>query len=109
MCDAAQMITMNQYITDFETIMGGKDTYRKTGNGAFIHSCFTHCEALGPQWNTIAVNGMTIQQAFLKWWNSDAESASSHTHTSACMYHTASWPHQCNPTCGGGAQPIVVV
>merc|ERR1712118_387675 len=46
-CDADQMAAMNQYITDFDGIMQGKATYTKAGNGAFIHSCHTHCEAQG--------------------------------------------------------------
>eukprot|EP00747_Dinoflagellata_sp_TGD_P219245 gnl/TRDRNA2_/TRDRNA2_91395_c0_seq1.p1 gnl/TRDRNA2_/TRDRNA2_91395_c0~~gnl/TRDRNA2_/TRDRNA2_91395_c0_seq1.p1 ORF type:complete len:456 (+),score=34.85 gnl/TRDRNA2_/TRDRNA2_91395_c0_seq1:61-1428(+) len=107
-CDAAQMATMNRYLSDFQTVMRGKGTYRKHGNGAFVHSCHTHCEALGDAWNTIAVNGVTIQQAFSKWWHSKPEPASSHTYAS-CLYHEDRWPHQCNPTCGATAQPSFVV
>ena len=44
-CDYTQMGVMNQYITDFETAMNSSATYSKPGNGAFIHSCHTHCEA----------------------------------------------------------------
>jgi len=107
-CDTAQMATMNKYLNDFQNDMESKGTYRKNGNGAFVHSCHTHREALGDTWNTIAVNGSTIQQAFSKWWHSEPGPASSHTYSS-CLYHTDSSPHRCNPSCGGAAQPSLVV
>lgn len=48
---------MNQYETDFETKMSTLGpTYTKPGNGAFIHSCHTHCEAQSAAWNTFKVN-----------------------------------------------------
>merc|ERR1712125_123333 len=46
-CEGDKLTAMNQYIQDFETIIRSKRTYSKVGNGAFIHSCHTHCEALG--------------------------------------------------------------
>lgn len=107
-CDANQMQVMNKYIQDFQSTMEGKETYKKLGNGAFIHSCYTHCEALGDQWNTIAVDGFTIQQAFSKWWHSEPEVSSAHSYSS-CLYHTSTSPHECNPTCGRSGQPSVIV
>lgn len=107
-CTSAQMGVMNAYIKDFQLDFDTKATFAKRGNGAFIHSCHTHCEALDSQkWNTIAVNGHTIQQAFSKWWHSDSEPASSHTY-SPCMYRTNSTPHSCNPTCNKAAGVVVV-
>lgn len=41
------------------------------GNGAFIHSCHTHCEAQSPAWNNFKINGLSMQQLNSKWWNSD--------------------------------------
>merc|ERR1712127_701374 len=92
------MTTMNQYLKDFQVSMQSKMTYGKVGNGAFVHSCFTHCEALKKMWNTIKVNGTTIQQAFSKWWHSESEAASLHSYAS-CLYKVGHSPQQCNPTC----------
>lgn len=45
-CTEAQMVSMSQYMTDFENTMSTSgSTYVKAGNGAFVHSCHTHCEA----------------------------------------------------------------
>lgn len=107
-CTQGQMVVMNRYINDFQSIMESKATYNKLGNGAFIHSCHTHCEALGAAWNTIKVNGLTIQQAFSKWWHNEPEAASAHTYSS-CLYHTATSPHECNPSCGAVVEPTRVV
>jgi len=107
-CNNAQMAVMNQYIKDFEATMKSKATYNKAGNGAFIHSCHTHCEALGDQWNTIKVNGVSIQQAFSKWWHTTTpEESSAHSYES-CLYHADSSPHQCNPSCGAASGAVVV-
>jgi hypothetical protein len=67
-CSGSQIEAMNEYISDFDAIMGAASAYSKPGNGAFIHSCHTHCEAQGPDWNKFSVNGTTIQEAVHKWW-----------------------------------------
>lgn len=59
------MKEMNQYIIDFSNIMNKTTTYSKDGNGAFVHSCHTHCEAQGPDFNKFKVNGVSIQQVAL--------------------------------------------
>ena len=71
------------------------------GNGAFIHSCHTHCEAqTDPLWNTFAVGGVTIQQAVSRGWAADgSEPAAKHSY-SPCQYKTGVGKHECNPTCG---------
>jgi hypothetical protein len=100
-CNQTEIKAMNQYITDFDSIMteDGSATYSKDGNGAFIHSCHTHCEAQGGAFFKFAVNGITMQQAVSKWWNSDSEPSSSHTY-SPCFYKDGtSGPRKCNPTC----------
>jgi hypothetical protein len=105
-CNADQMTVMNQYIIDFQTTIASTDTYSKIGNGAFIHSCHTHCEAFTGQWNTITSNGLTMQQAFSKWWNSESEPAAAHTYRS-CLYNTDSSPHECDPSCGAVPHALV--
>lgn len=97
-CTSDQITKANQYITDFQTVMSSSVVHNKAGNGAFVHSCHTHCEAQTAAWNTFAVDGVTMQQAVSSWWNSDGtEPASQHTYQS-CLYHATS-PHKCNPTC----------
>jgi len=97
MCNGHQITAMNQYIEDFKQDMQGKSTFMKNGNGAFIHSCHTHCEAQGDQWNEFAIGGITMQQAFSKWWQSDNDPATVHSYSS-CLYKSTS-PYMCNPTC----------
>ena len=99
-CNTKQMITMNQYMKDFQSIISDTETYVRNGNGAFIHSCHTHCEAQSSEYNTFKINGISIQMAISSWWNSDGtDPASKHTYT-PCEYNTEKdKPHMCNPTC----------
>lgn len=105
-CDSNQIGVMNQYITDFDAVMEKGATYTKAGNGAFIHSCHTHCEAQNAAWNTFAINGVTIQQAFSKWWNSVDEPAANHNYK-PCQFNTSP-ARQCNPSCGEPTDTIVI-
>lgn len=98
-CDATQVTAMNGYIEDFESIMSHKATYTKPGNGAFIHSCHTHCEAQSDKdFTTFAVGGVTMQEAVTKWWGGDGTEPAAGNTYSSCRYNTSS-PHKCNPTC----------
>ena len=100
-CTSHQMTTMNEYIVDFTTIMNSTETYTRVGNGAFIHSCHTHCEAQSDDFfNSFQVGGVSMQQAVSKWWNSDGtDSAHAHTYV-PCEYKTKNGvQHKCNPTC----------
>ena len=72
----------------------------KTGNGAFIHSCHTHCEAQSNAWNSFKVNGMSMQQLHSKWWNSGFTQPAMGLTSQPCQYHTDKMPRMCNPTCG---------
>jgi len=98
-CTASQMTTMNKYIADFQSIMTSTKTYKAAGNGAFIHSCHTHCEAQSAAWNTFAIGGVTMQQKMGAWWNAPMADPSSKHVTVPCQYKTATKPHKCNPTC----------
>ena len=99
-CSPAQIGSMNKYISDFEGVMASAATYAKAGNGAFVHSCSTHCEAQSDAFFTFAIDNTTMQQAVSKWWNMDAaQPAAQHSYRS-CQYKTnASEAYQCNPTC----------
>ena len=98
-CTSKQVATLNGYIGDFGAIMEHKATYTKPGNGAFIHSCHTHCEAQDDHaYTTFAVGGVTIQQAVSKWWASSLDTPAPANSYQACTYSTKS-PYKCNPTC----------
>lgn len=110
-CNESQMVTMNNYIADFSTIINATNTYNKPGNGAFIHSCHTHCEAQSDDMFTkFAVDGVTMQHAVSKWWNSNGNDPSSmHTYR-PCSYKTNPLtPHTCNPTCTQDSSSFDVV
>ena len=44
-CNTTEVLAINQYMEDFMTIIN-TSTFNRDGNGAFIHSCYTHCEAM---------------------------------------------------------------
>lgn len=110
-CDSLQMAKMNGFIVDFNTMLAGVQTLRRLGNGAFIHSCYTHCEAQSNYgWTHFEVNGVTMQKAFSQWWNSKVTvPAKDNTHSHGCTYGTNPVA-SCNPSCSAReAQDIEIV
>ena len=98
-CNASGIETMNGYMQDFASIMKGKATYFRPGNGAFIHSCHTHCEAQNDaMFMGFAVANVTMRQAVAAWWAADRHAPASEHSYSACAYKEST-PHMCNPTC----------
>jgi len=98
-CTNAQMPQLNEFGQSLLDNYHQVSNAAKAGNGAFLHSCHTHCEAQDDHaFNTYAVNGVTMQKAVSAWWNSDNEAASAHTYDS-CLYNANATPRQCNPTC----------
>eukprot|EP00039_Didymoeca_costata_P021555 m.2485 g.2485 ORF g.2485 m.2485 type:complete len:427 (+) comp2528_c0_seq2:42-1322(+) len=97
-CTASQMTTMNGYLHDFVNTVKSIPTFAKPGNGAFLHSCHTHCEALSGPWSLFKINNVTMKEAVHAWWLSDGSDPSSKHTFLPCTYKTTS-PHQCNPTC----------
>ena len=64
----------------------------------------------GGDWQRIAINGTTMQQALSEWW-SGGEGRSNHTHWHLPCEVTTAAPHQCNPSCKpvhvqGGTAPV---
>ena len=100
---STQMATMNTFSDDYmHTLQHGVTAARfgAPGNGAFVHSCHTHCEALSGPWFNVKIGNVSMGDAVKAWWRSDGtEPAAKHTYT-PCRYHTQSGkPHMCNPTC----------
>jgi hypothetical protein len=38
------MGSMNQYMDDYVSALNATTTFHTAGNGAFIHSCYDHCD-----------------------------------------------------------------
>jgi len=91
---------MNGYMKSFMSKIRSSETYLKNGNGNFIHSCHTHCEGNTDLWNKFAVDGVTMQQAVSKWWNSSDDSAADDNNYSPCHYNENGIPRECNNSCG---------
>ena len=98
-CSANQTVIMNTYITDFSSIISSAPTYSKPGNGAFIHSCHTHCEAQSDAWNNFKIGGMSMQEWHSKWWNSDFKQPAAGLTTQPCQYNSDKKPRKCNKSC----------
>ena len=70
------------------------------GSGGFLDSCHTHVEAGSSGFSTIAIGGVTMQQAFSAWLADNVAAkgqapAAKHW-TADCQYSGAG---MCNPTC----------
>ena len=103
-CSGAQMVTMDGYMDDFvAALRGANGRLAAAGNGAFVHSCHTHCEALSGPWKDARIGNVSMSDAVKAWWRADtAAPAAEHTYL-PCRYHTdAGEAHRCNPTCKGG-------
>lgn len=99
-CDAQHIDPMIHYELSFVGTLEGIFNFRKDGNGAFVYSCHTHCAAVGGLYNSIQINGVSMEQALSAWWNGPATApAAQNTHL-PCTYHGgATMPRRCNPTC----------
>ena len=75
-------------------------TILNAGNGAFLHSCYTHSAAAydGP-YTHFEVRGVTMQQAVSKWWDSDVTTQATENIYTPCLYSPEHKPHSCNPSC----------
>lgn len=99
-CTQAQLEHVNSYISDFQSALkSAPATYLKAGNGAFVHSCHTHCEAESDEFFTIEVQGTTMAHAVSKWWHSNSSEAAAHTYSPCPFTFSAGATHKCNPTC----------
>eukprot|EP01064_Diplonema_japonicum_P019008 TRINITY_DN2770_c0_g2_i1.p1 TRINITY_DN2770_c0_g2~~TRINITY_DN2770_c0_g2_i1.p1 ORF type:complete len:435 (+),score=93.88 TRINITY_DN2770_c0_g2_i1:47-1306(+) len=99
-CSQQQMITMLQYETDFLTTIQAKAALARPGNGAFLYSCHTHDTAPTHDYTKFTVNGTTMAQAAVKWWNSPVTTPAAENTYYPCMYHTGpTGPRNCNPSC----------
>ena len=102
-CSAGQVPAVNNYIDSFMAAMRAAPTFTKPGNGAFVHSCFAHCEAQSSHhFKTIEVDGVRMRDALAKWWHDPVTTpASSHTYLPCYLTEGDVPSRRCNPTCRG--------
>ena len=72
-CSVSQVNLAQQYADDFVATLTSSQTLRNTQNGAFIHTCMTHCEAFTDSWSALEIQGTTMQRAVSLWWNQAQE------------------------------------
>jgi len=90
-CTGAQQRVIQQYQMDFTNTMRSQPAFNKAGNGAYIDNILSHCEGQGGDWDTNTINGVSMHDATLAWWNSDPSTpATQHTHI--C---TLGYPQKC--------------
>ena len=68
-CDGDSFEAFAKFEADFVATITRAPTFHKEGNGAFIHSCFSHCAGSGPSFATINVDETSMKDAFSAWWN----------------------------------------
>jgi len=100
-CTNAQMGPLNSFRTEFGNFMNGSSTSSNPGNGGFIVSCHTHCEAQndGP-WTQFTINGKVMRDAVSDWMDADPSAPAINNFYWDCQYNADSTPRNCNPTCG---------
>merc|ERR1712032_1011680 len=77
-------------------ILRNTSNYHKTGNAAFIHSCYSHCAgSQDGSYESIVVNGTHMYSAVTDFWRGKPILPDTYL---PCVQHG---PHQahCNPTC----------
>eukprot|EP00301_Raphidiophrys_heterophryoidea_P004999 c12133_g1_i2.p1 GENE.c12133_g1_i2~~c12133_g1_i2.p1 ORF type:complete len:432 (-),score=73.43 c12133_g1_i2:115-1410(-) len=105
-CLPGQIYGIIEFETDFVSEMVSRSAvFGRAGNGAFVHSCHEHCEAMYEHYATIKINGVSMAQAVSNWWISNNEPAANHTYY-PCILNTDGT--NCNPTCVGDRQEPLV-
>ena len=98
-CTLEQFFPIDSYAQAFLNRVADIDTFKRDGNGAFISSCYTHCEAMFDEmWGGVIIDGVSLQQATLAWWQ-DLVPAPALTRTSIDCTRPLASPYTCNPTC----------
>ena len=69
-CSRTQMYTLVEYQGSFMRKISTKKAWTKPNNGAFLYQCFTHVAANYPSFNVFYIDGVSMQQAVTKWWES---------------------------------------
>jgi len=95
-CTVQDFTSINQYHSKFISDISQTVAWGKPGNGAFIDSCYSHCEFQPNKWVSIRIGGTSMQEAVSKWWNESDQPASSNTYVD-CDWSNTSGP--CDTSC----------
>jgi len=95
-CDPVQLAVFNGYARDFREKLTSSKTNTKVGNGAFIHSCFSHCLNSG----NLIIGDVSLPNALLNWWRSNFTEPSEKNTYYDCYWNT-NQPFNCNRFCNG--------
>ena len=72
------------------------------GNGGFVNSCHTHCEAQGGGFDTYKIGDKTMVAAYTAWHNANIATGGKAPAAASWSFdcdYAAGGTHQCNPTC----------
>ena len=105
---AAPIVAYQTRFLDASVHNHHSSNFNRSGNGAFLHSCFTHVEALNRgYWPQIAIGGVTMRDAVDVWYNASVRARATGAtlppaagYTSIDCARPATHPYACNPTCG---------
>jgi hypothetical protein len=110
-CSAQQIAPVLAFQDSFLERLYASPHFFKKGNGAYITSCYTHCEAQDSSaFTKVVVGNTTMQQALGEWWSSlgnatHLEQLGSGGGGSDHVFIDCEWsdrgPYHCNPTCPG--------
>jgi hypothetical protein len=108
-CSSRQMAPVLRWEGDFMQRIFSIPAFRQVPHGAFISSCFTHCEGQDDRgFTSIVVQGINMSTAVSRWWSAvpkvncatpDTHSVSPHFYVDCDWRNTT--PYRCNPTCTG--------
>jgi len=96
-CTSEQWKELNtKWGDEFRHMVQNNKGLKARGNGLFAYSCHIHTpEYREDNWNRIKVDGLTMREAFIKWYKSNNEDASKHTYIDCKI----SGNFHCNPSC----------
>lgn len=101
MCSRQQMAVINRFRDEQINTLVDSGFFSRAGNGAFLHSCHSHCAGVGmaaATWSTLSQDGVVMQQAVHRWWATPVvEPSNKHTYWPCRKYSRK--PYSCNPSC----------
>jgi len=80
---------------DYRTMLDKTSVFHNRGNGIYAYSCYYHDAEITGHWNKIKIDGVSIREAFTKWYRSTDEDADKHTYIDCKINGN----FLCNPTC----------
>jgi len=97
-CTKTEINDVNAFDKYMQNTFLGSPTFKRNGNGAFLDSCYNHCEFQSYLWNELKVDSAIMVNAVHDWWTAHSNSpASDHTYVDCAWSYSE--PYLCNPTC----------